>query len=190
MLLLSSDLSHVNPDLLHSLSLYEGGLLPPVTILSFCFCMNDHVVPTDGANCWWYFWTDDMAWSETSFLPRVGLQNRKDPPGVGRRSLLQRSSQSSIYVKRGDREISENNENYPLIIFILPFYTPMCYMSLLPLSSARLHVDVLNLLWLDLTGLINTKGCSWSRLKIQRPNRSPKSEVWDSIIKANLAPHW
>jgi hypothetical protein len=49
MLLLSLDLSRVDPDLLHWPSLNEGGLLPSVTILSFC--MNDDVVPTDGANC-------------------------------------------------------------------------------------------------------------------------------------------
>jgi len=51
MLLLSSDLSHVDSDLLLSPSLNEGGLLPSVTIRSFCLCMNDHVVPTDGAKC-------------------------------------------------------------------------------------------------------------------------------------------
>jgi len=34
----------------------------------------------------------------------AGLQNRKDPPGVGRRSLLRRSSQSSVCKKRRERE--------------------------------------------------------------------------------------
>lgn len=43
------------------------------------------------------------------------------------------------------RESSEDHES-PLIIFILHFYTPMCYMSVLPLSRTRLHVDVLYLL--------------------------------------------
>jgi hypothetical protein len=51
MLSLSLDLPCVDPNLLNSPSLEEGGLLPPVTVLNFCFRKNDHVVPTDGANC-------------------------------------------------------------------------------------------------------------------------------------------
>jgi hypothetical protein len=40
-----------------------------------------------------------------------------------------------------------------------PFYTPVCCMFILPLSTTRLHVDVWYHLWLHLTGLINTEGC-------------------------------
>jgi hypothetical protein len=43
----------------------EGCFWSPVTVLNFCFSRSDHVVPTDGANCWWYFWAGDVASSET-----------------------------------------------------------------------------------------------------------------------------
>jgi hypothetical protein len=50
---------------------------------------------------------------------------------------------SPMFVRRGERERgSQRKMNCPIIISILPFYTPMCYMSLLPLSSTGLHVDV------------------------------------------------
>jgi hypothetical protein len=66
---------------------------------------------------------------------------------------------SPVFVRRGERERrSQRKMNCPLIISILPFYTPMCYMSLLPLSSTGLHVDVSYLPWLDLTGFINIEG--------------------------------
>jgi hypothetical protein len=39
------------------------------------------------------------------------------------------------------------------------FYTSVCCMSILPLSTTMLHVDVWYHLWLHLTGLINTEGC-------------------------------
>jgi hypothetical protein len=49
-----------------------------------------------------------------------------------------------VFVRRGEREreISQRIMNCPLIISILLFYTPMSYMSLLPLSSTGLHVNV------------------------------------------------
>jgi hypothetical protein len=79
---------------------------------------------------------------------------------------------SPVFVRRGERERERSQRimNYPLIIFILPFYIPMCYMSFLLLSSTRLHVDVLYLLWPDLTCPINTEGCSWPSLKVRRPH--------------------
>jgi len=52
-----------------------------------------------------------VAASETSLHPRLDLQDNKDPPGGGRRSLLRRSSQSNIYVKRGDRERVKERES-------------------------------------------------------------------------------
>lgn len=104
--------------------------------------------------------------------PRHDLQNKKGPPGVGRLSLLRRSSQSNIsYREERKREWSKT---LPKWFFVLPFYTPMCYMSVLPLSSTRSHVDVWYLLWLDLTGLINIGG-------FRRPYwRLPATKVWGS----------
>jgi hypothetical protein len=51
----------------------------------------------------------DVAASETSLRLELGLQNKKGSPGVGRRSLLRRSSQSSVsYGKRArEREFRE-----------------------------------------------------------------------------------
>jgi len=79
------------------------------------------------------------------------------PTWVGRRSLLRRSSQSSVCKKRRE-EISENKMNSDLIILILPFYTHVCHRPILPLSSTKLCVDAWYLLWLDLTGFINIEG--------------------------------
>jgi hypothetical protein len=80
--------------------------------------------------CWWYFWVGDEASSETSLHPRPDLQNRKDPPGGGRRSLLQRSNQSSVCKKRREGErISEKNE-----LPFYNFYTPFLYLYVLYVS--------------------------------------------------------
>jgi hypothetical protein len=57
------------------------------------------------------FLSGDVASSETSLCPCLGLQNKKDPPGVGRQSLLRRSSQSSVCKKRRERERERAREN-------------------------------------------------------------------------------
>jgi hypothetical protein len=56
------------------------------------------------------FLSGDVASSETSLRSCLGLQNKKDPPEVGRRSLLRRSSQSSVYMKRRERERERERE--------------------------------------------------------------------------------
>jgi len=85
-----------------------------------------------------------MASSETSPLLCAGLQNKKDPPGVGRRSLLRRSSQSNVYVKRGEeeRERVSKRIDSASITFCTVFYIPACYMPILPLLSTRPNGDV------------------------------------------------
>jgi hypothetical protein len=96
------------------------------------------------------------------FRPRLGLQNKKSPPGVVRRNLLQRSSQSSVCIERRERERERPDLieiiDPALIILILHFYTHVCHMPILPLSSTKLCVDVWYFLWLNLTGFINIEG--------------------------------
>jgi hypothetical protein len=56
--------------------------------------------------------------------PCLGLQNKKDPPGLGRRNLLQRSSQSSVFKERREREGERELERIidsAQIIFVPPF---------------------------------------------------------------------
>jgi hypothetical protein len=50
---------------------------------------------------------------------------------------------SPVFVRRGERERSQRIMNCPLII-LYSLFIPLCaiYMSLLPLSSIGLHVDV------------------------------------------------
>jgi hypothetical protein len=44
--------------------------------------------------------------------------------------------------EEGDRQRDLREiKNYPLIIFILPFYTHVCHMPILPLSSTKLCAD-------------------------------------------------
>jgi hypothetical protein len=48
-------------------------------------------------------------------------------------------------VSKEDGEEERANNRYCPNDFFTPFYIPACYMSILPLSSAGLHVDVLYL---------------------------------------------
>jgi len=67
-----------------------------------------------------------MASSETSIHSRLDLQNREDTPGGGRRSLLRRSSQSSVCKKR--REGERENDWFCFNNFYTPFlYSCMPY---------------------------------------------------------------
>jgi hypothetical protein len=50
---------------------------------------------------------------------------------------------SPVFVRREERERERGRVfNPPLIILIPPFYTHVCHMPILPLSSSRRHVDV------------------------------------------------
>jgi hypothetical protein len=59
--------------------------------------------------------------------PRLGLQNKKGPPGIGRGGLLRRSSQSSVYIEKREREREREREDLleiidpaQIIFFVLP----------------------------------------------------------------------
>jgi hypothetical protein len=130
MLPLSLDPSRVDPDLLDSPSLDEGGLLSPVTVLSFCFFKNDNVVPTDGAKVLMQFF-GPVTWhhQRRPLRPRLGLQNKKGLPGVHRRSLLRRSSQPSVCMERREKEreeerARENRSSFNNFLYSL--FIPLC----------------------------------------------------------------
>jgi hypothetical protein len=79
--------------------------------LLFLYSTNDHVVPTDGAKVLMQFF-GPVTWhhQRRPLRPRLGLQNQKGPPGVGRRGLLRRSSQSSVYIEKRERERERERE--------------------------------------------------------------------------------
>jgi hypothetical protein len=108
--------------------------VPPWPAREINYSLNVHI-------CWCNFWSSDVATSETSLRLCPGLQNKKDLSGVGRWSLLWRSSQSSVCMERREKEREEERARENRSSFN-NFYTPMYYMPVLPLSSARLHVDV------------------------------------------------
>jgi hypothetical protein len=69
--------------------------------------------------------------------PRLGLQNKKGPPGVGRRSLLLRSSQSSVCKERREREgerARENNRFCPNDFLYSLLYPCMLYVHFAPVK--------------------------------------------------------
>jgi hypothetical protein len=81
--------------------------------------------------------------------PRLGLQNKKGPPGIGRGGLLRRSSQSSVYIEKRERERERerrsprDNRSCSNNFFCTPFNIFACYMSILPPSSTRPNEDAL-----------------------------------------------
>jgi len=78
-----------------------------------------------------------------------------------------------FYEEERQRESSQNYENYP---FLYPY---VLYVSFTPVKRrAPRRRFISSLTWFDWpTGLINIKGCSWPKLKIQRPDWSPKSGI-------------
>jgi len=115
------------------------------------------------------------------FVWNLACKTRKTRRGLaGGASFDDQVSQVFLMEREPERERVQRIMNCPFIISILPFYIPVCYMSLLPLSSTRLHVDVSYLPWLDLTGFINIEGFLRPRLS------SVRNPTW----RANLTPPW
>jgi hypothetical protein len=74
-----------------------------------------------------------VASSETSLHPRPDLQNRKDLPGVAGGASSD-DQVSPVFVRRGEREKSENNE-LPFNNFYTPFLYPyVLYVSFTPVK--------------------------------------------------------
>jgi len=173
-LLLTSNPSCTSPDLLHSPFFGKGCSRSPVTILSFC--MNDHVVSTDSANCWCNFCPVTWHHQRRPFVRVLACKTRKTRRGLaGRASSDDQVSQ--VFVRKGEKERERELER--IIDSNTPFYTPVCYMSILPLSSTRFHVDVLYHRWLVLTGLINIEG--WNVRPRLRSKVPPESGVKESL---------
>jgi hypothetical protein len=103
--------------------------------------------------CWCNFWFGDVASSGTSLRLCLGLQNKKDPPGVGRRSLLRRSSQSSVCMKRRERErerARENNRFCPNNFLYSLLYPCMLYVYFAPVKhKAQWRRLISSLTWFD-----------------------------------------
>lgn len=80
---------------------------------------------------------------------------------------------------RPERESERERAQIPFKwFFVLPFYTHVCHMPILPLPSTKLYVDAWFLLWLDLTGFINIEGFLRPRsLSGTNPFRCPKSHL-------------
>jgi hypothetical protein len=134
------------------------------------------------------FWFGDVAASETSLRLELGLQNKKDSSGVGRRSLLRRSSQSSVsYGKRArERESSENNE-LPFYNFYTPFLYPcVLYVSFTPVKHrAPCRCLISSLTWFD--WFHKYWRLPATKVIVRRPILSG---VRNSTWRANLAPPW
>jgi len=115
---------------------------------SWRFCSSKNI---SVHHCWWYFWSGDVASSETSLRPRSDLQNNKDPPGGGRRSLLRRSSQSSIHMKRGDKERARESmrvEKSPCQVVLIALHTKCLFypcQAHCPMGTSDIFSD---LIWL------------------------------------------
>lgn len=89
------------------------------------------------------------------------------PAGGGRRSLLRRSSQSSVCKRRREKERENSEDSRSSFIWSnTPFYTHVCHMSILPLSSTGLNVGVRHHFWLDLICLIKSHR-DWRPLAIK-----------------------
>jgi hypothetical protein len=98
--------------------------------------------------CWYHFWSSDVATSGTSLHLCLGLQNKKGPSGVGRRSLRRRSSQSSVYMKRRERE-RENDRSPKWFLYSL-LYPCMLYVHFaLVKHKAQWGRLISSLTWFD-----------------------------------------
>jgi hypothetical protein len=98
------------------------------------------------------FWSGDVASSETSPSPAPWPAKQERPAGgwpAGPPPTIK--SVKCLYREERERERERERDlleiiDSALIILILPFYTHVCHMLILPLSSMKLCVDVLCLL--------------------------------------------